>query len=764
MNLNRFLQELKRRNVFKVATAYAVTAWLIIQVIVAIEKPLDIPDNVDTVVIWVLLIGFPLALIIAWVYEWTNKGLQKTISVDEDESISSTTSKKLNRVIIASLSLLIVFLLIERVFFVGNLFTEEVPSIAVLPFENESSDPENDYFAQGIAEEIINELAQTENLKIIARTSSFRFKDKNLSIEEIADKLGVENILTGTVRKDGDDLRITTELVKAEAGITLWSKAFERKLKDIFRIQSEIARSTKIEILGKLLPEETNVIEGISTSNTTAYDLFLKSNQSEAKDNAELQLNIELLKQAIEIDPEFIEAHAALVFKYSVLQQKGDLEIREAVKLMKHHAETAYDIDNNNYDALRAQARYVQADFAKGPAKLNEAEDYYRKAIKVSPNSPQAMNGLQIILREMNRVLEADSLIFKAWSLDPLNPVYTHNVALIYSSRGDKSKAIEIVEQGIKDHPNFVPMRTALIGFLTSEPYGRIEDGWITAHKALKEFPTDADLLWRLVRLSLRLDLYPTSQKYLSQFQSLYPNNFTAMRAMVNNNIYAENYELIFRFADFALKEYGEFGRKPVNTMLSTVYFHQGDYEKAIEIIESNFPELLEESFDFRAKENLGTRQSQMEILTTYALAKIKLGKKEEVRTAMESIKNSIHYFDSIQAIREQQSRNILDEIALDENVISTDKLHTLAYLSMLNEEVDAFVEYMEELYFQRKAYAGLWRDMNIDTEFKMLEGKPKYEAFKERIREDVLQRREKVIAYLKEQGEWQDSWDAQLE
>ncbi|MCE7991010.1 MAG: hypothetical protein HEP71_03485 [Roseivirga sp.] len=764
MNLNKFLRELKRRNVFKVATAYAVTAWLIIQVVVAIEKPLGIPDGFDTIVIWVLFIGFPVALIIAWIYEWTNQGLKKTGDVDDNESITSTTGKKLNRIIIASLSMVVVLLLVERIFFAGDLFTEEIPTIAVLPFENRSSDPENEYFAQGIAEEIINELAQTEDLKIIARTSSFRFKDKNLSIEEIADKLGVENILTGTVRKDGDDLRITTELIKAEAGITLWSKAFERNLKDIFQIQSEIARNTKIEILGKLLPKEATTIEGISTKNTTAYDLYLKANDSTEKDVTELQLKIELLKQSIEIDPEFIEAHAGLVFKYSALQLKGNLDIREAVELMKYHAETAYAIDNNNYQALRAMARYIQTDFSDGRSKLEEAENYFRKALKVSPNRPQAMNGLQILLRRMNRTLEADSIIFRAWSLDPLNPVYTHNAALIHSNRGEKRKAIEIVEQGIKDHPTYTPMRTLLIGILISEPYGRIEDAWIASHKALKEFPTDADLMWRLVRLSLRLDLYPTSQKYLSQFQSLYPNNFTAMRATVNNNLYKENYEAIFRFAEFAKKEFGELATKPLSGMLSTVYFLKGDYEKTIELIEANFPEVIEESFDFKGIENLGAREDLMEVLSYYTMAKIKLGEREEVSSELKRIENEYYYFDSIQDIRVQQSRNILDEIALDENITSTYRLHTFAYLSLLSEDADHFLEYAEELYFERKAFAGLWRLMKINGEYKMLEGNIKYEAFKERIREDVHQRREKVISYLREQGEWQDSWDAELE
>ena len=764
MNFNHLLEELKRRNVFKVATAYAVTGWLLIQIAVSVEKPLKLPESLDTIVILLVLIGFPIALVIAWIYEWTNQGLQKTGKVDEDDSITSTTGKKLNRIIISSLSVLIVFLLVERIFFVSNLFEEDIPSIAVLPFQNESTDSTNNYFAEGIAEEIINELAQTENLRVIARTSSFGFTNKNLSIKEIADKLGIENILTGTVRKDGDDLRITTELVKAKAGVTLWSKSFERSLKDVFQIQSEIARNTKTEIMGKLLPQENTLIEGISTTNSTAYDLYLKANNSTAKDVTELQLRIELLKQALEIDPEFVEAHAGLVFKYSMLQEKGNLDFREAVKLMNYHADAAYSLDKSNYHALRAKARAVQQDFNQGPSRITDAENYFRKAITESPNSSGAMNGLQILLRNMSRTLEADSLLFKAWSLDPLNPVITHNVALIHSNRGDKRKAIDIVEKGINDHPNYVPMRTLLIGLLISEPYGRIEDGWIASHKALKEFPTDADLMWRLVRLSLRLDLYPLSQKYLTQFQSLYPNNFEAMEAMVNNNIYAENYEAIFRFAELAERQYGEIAKKPLKGMLSTVYFHKGNYEKTVELIENHFPELIDESFDFRSIENLAAIENQLEISTYYAMAKIKLGEKEDINHVLKRLENTYVYFDSIQDVRVQESRNILDEITLDEDLIPSYRLSTLAFLSLLEQNPESYVKYSEELYFERKASAGLWRLMKINGEYKMLEGNPKFEAFKERIRKDVHLKREKVINYLKSEGEWQSGWDAQLD
>ena len=241
MNLPQLIEELKRRNVFKVATAYAIAGWLIIQVVTIIEAPLALPDWFDTMVIVLLGIGFPLALIFAWAFELTPDGIKKSVEVEQQVSIRSQTGKKLNGLTTAILIAAVVFLLVERVFFAPHAMQEEIAelttlptpeaaSIAVLPFADMSAEGDQEYFSDGLSEELLNALAKLKKIKVAGRTSSFKFKGENQNLSVIASELGVNHILEGSVRKAGGRVRITAQLVQARDGFHMWSQSYDREL------------------------------------------------------------------------------------------------------------------------------------------------------------------------------------------------------------------------------------------------------------------------------------------------------------------------------------------------------------------------------------------------------------------------------------------------------------------------------------------------------------------------------------------------------
>src|SRR5210317_214156 len=261
-----FFEELKRRNVFKVGIAYAISAWILLQIVDLVLENITAPEWVMQVFMLAVAIGFPLALLFAWAFEMTPEGIKLEKDVDRSRSITEQTGQKMNRGIIIALAIAVVLLLIDRfrpeaveeapdpaiavtTQAVDSFLTEEpVPetdekSIAVLPFVDMSPDGDQAYFADGISEEILNVLVKTHSLKVAGRTSSLQFRGRDEDLRVIGDQLGVEHILEGSIRKANNRVRITAQLVKADDGFHLWSETYDRELNDIFAIQDEIARA-----------------------------------------------------------------------------------------------------------------------------------------------------------------------------------------------------------------------------------------------------------------------------------------------------------------------------------------------------------------------------------------------------------------------------------------------------------------------------------------------------------------------------------------
>ena len=312
-----FFTELKRRNVFRVALLYLVASWLIIQVADTGISLLGLPEWTGRLVFLLLLIGLPLVVVFSWAYEITPEGLKREKEVERDVSITHETARKLNTAVIVLLLLAVGGMIADRLIpeqaqdapsvadaSEGTGPTEQ--SIAVLPFVNMSADPENEYFSDGLSEELLNLLAKIPELQVAARTSAFSFKDSDAGISEIADTLNVAHVLEGSVRKSGDRIRITAQLIKGSDGYHLWSRTWDRTLIDVFAIQDEIAAAVvdalKVTLLGEL--------PHASVTDTRAYELYLQSKvfadmrTAESYERAAL-----LLTEALDIDPDLSLIH-----------------------------------------------------------------------------------------------------------------------------------------------------------------------------------------------------------------------------------------------------------------------------------------------------------------------------------------------------------------------------------------------------------------------------------------------------------------------
>ena len=273
MNPKGFFGELKRRNVYKVAVAYAVVGWLVMQIAATIVPALHLPDVITTAVVVLTLLGFPIALVIAWAFEMTPEGMKRTENVSPNEAIPQWSARKF-AVFIAIVAVIAAGLLTYQ--FArskgARVTTAIDKSIAVLPLVNTSGDPGNDYFSDGLSEELIAVLAKIPSLKIIGRSSSFLFKGKSDDSRTIGEKLGVTNLLEGSVRKQGDRVRIVAELINAADGRALWSETYDRELKDVFAVQSEIATAVTEALKIKLLGAPAKSDAAPSNDNLAAYN------------------------------------------------------------------------------------------------------------------------------------------------------------------------------------------------------------------------------------------------------------------------------------------------------------------------------------------------------------------------------------------------------------------------------------------------------------------------------------------------------------
>src|SRR5215470_15274070 len=400
MNPRNFFGELKRRNVYKVAIAYAVVAWLLMQVASQIFPFFEIPNWAVRLVVLLVILGFPIALVLAWAFELTPEGIKRTEDVDLSKSIRRKTGRKLDFLIIAVLLLVIAGLLFQRFHAKVSPAVSSSPgkSIAVLPFENLSEDKANAYFAEGIQEEILTRLAKIADLKVISRTSTQRYQSKPGNLGEIAKQLGVANILEGSVQKAGDTVRVSVNLIQAASDSHLWADTYDRKLTDILGVESEIAKTIAEQLQVKLTGHEEQALAVKPTNNPEAYDAYLRGLAFEARGNYSLDAPMKAVdsyERAVQLDPNFALAWARLsvahAFVYFIPLDTAAAR-RDAAK---RALENAQRLKPNSPETLLAQGYYeywVLRDY--GSAKTT-----FKEVSKLLPGSSKVLQALGVVTR-----------------------------------------------------------------------------------------------------------------------------------------------------------------------------------------------------------------------------------------------------------------------------------------------------------------------------------------------------------------------------
>jgi TolB-like protein/Tfp pilus assembly protein PilF len=441
------IAELKRRNVFRVGVAYAIVAWLLIEVASVVLPTFEAPEWVMKVFTFLLILGFPVALIFAWAFEMTPDGIKREKGLDSAQSTARHGGRKLDFIIIGALVLALGYVLWGRQppqrepedLNVAEAVAAK--SIAVLPFVNMSDDPANEYFSDGISEELLNALAKVTELSVAARTSSFRFKGQDLGVGEIAEVLKVDHVLEGSVRKAGNRVRITAQLIRADSGFHIWTETYDRTLDDIFAVQEEIARAIVDALKAKLDLTGGKRLANAGTENVEAYNLYLRGRYLTGA------AGIKSLKEALRLDPGFARAWASLGLAYSIYNDLNP-DMKDAIALAEQAADKALALD-----ASLAEAHSLKAAVLVEKLEWRLAGEAFEHAVTLEPNEPISrlwygqylfmVGDFEAALRQSEEVLR----------LDPDNGYAVFQLGSFQYSMGDVEGGLKLLNQAIETSP-----------------------------------------------------------------------------------------------------------------------------------------------------------------------------------------------------------------------------------------------------------------------------------------------------------------------
>ena len=422
MRIENLFAELKRRNVYRVAVAYAVVAWLVIQAASIILPAFEAPPWILKVVFFILIIGFPVSLVFAWAFELTPEGIKRTEDVDLSESVTRRTGRKLDFLIIGVLLVVIAVLIFQRLHPGAPSTTSNIPekSIAVLPFENRSEDKANAYFADGIQDEILTRLAKIADLKVISRTSTQHYKSAPENLPEIARQLGVAHIVEGSVQKSGDSVRVNVQLIKAANDSHLWADTFDRKLTDIFSVETEVAKAIADQLRAHLSGQEEQVITAKPTDNIEAYEAYLRGLAYSLKPfTPATTLGAQkYLKEAVRLDSKFALAWSLLSYiesrGYITANLQPTVALREEIR---QAAETALTLQPNLGEAVWAKGYYHYSCLRD----YDTAIRYFEQARQFLPNNSRIPESLAYVTRRQGQWDRSESYFNEAERLDPRN-------------------------------------------------------------------------------------------------------------------------------------------------------------------------------------------------------------------------------------------------------------------------------------------------------------------------------------------------------
>jgi TolB-like protein/tetratricopeptide (TPR) repeat protein len=536
-----FWTELKRRNVFRVAAAYLVIAWLIVQVADVMADGFGFPEWFMPMLFVMLGLGFPVALVFSWAFEITPEGVKRERDVNREASITPHTGKRLDLVTIGAVVLAVLVLGVDR-FWLTNRTSPDTSNptaqtasvedtedsdpeavesesdstenaIAVLPFADMSPEGDQEYFSDGLSEEILNLLAQIKELKVIGRTSSFAFKGRNVDLRKIGEQLGAAYILEGSVRKSGDQLRITAQLIEADNGTHLWSESFDRQLENVFQIQDEIAGAIVDTLEVSLTGGERRAAEAHGTDSMPAYERFLEARRLiQGRTRADIEVARGLLDEALELDPQFApaltaRAQVALLLSDSI-STYGDSPIAESGARADALLERALSVNPKLAfaHAVCGLRHLLVRDFGRASKAL-------ARALELNPSHGDALNWRLYALGSAGQTTEGIAVAEKAVKMDPLNLVARDSLLVSYTNAGRFEDAIEAAVRTQSDFPD------AHFGYLRKSEAlrasGRLADALPAVEQAQELAPDIAAIQYSAANSYLLLGQYEVASSLI---------------------------------------------------------------------------------------------------------------------------------------------------------------------------------------------------------------------------------------------------------
>ena len=482
VDARRFFAELKRRKVYRVAVAYAIVAWLLIQIATQVFPFLEIPAWVVRMVIVLLALGFPIALLLSWAFDLTPEGIKRTDDLDEELRQETAKSSRPIRT--------------ERV-------APPEKSVAVLPFDNFSDDAQNAYFADGIQDDILSSLARVADLKVTSRTSVRQYKTGTRNLREIGEALGVAYIMEGSVRRESNRVRINAQLIDARTDQHVWNDTYDREITDLFELQSELARRITFALRANLSPREKAGLQIHSTADMAAYELFLKARDlfrwtgsGDPRENGEQALR--LLNEALERDPRFALAHCLVSRVHGELYWFGYDRSRARLAQAKIAADQALRLQPDLGDARLALAYY----YYYGYRDYELARTELAIALEATPNDAEVWDAAGAVDRRQGRWEEAVPNFEKARQLDPRNNSVIWNLAETYACLGRYAEAATTLADGAANCPDahFFALAHAAIDLKTNGTTAPLR-------AALRKIPSNFDPGGSVTVVALRVSL-----------------------------------------------------------------------------------------------------------------------------------------------------------------------------------------------------------------------------------------------------------------
>ena len=587
--VGKLLEEFKRRNVVRVALAYLVAAWLVMQVTDVIAPILSLPIWVPRLILALLGAGFVLALILGWIYELTPEGIRRDRGAEYDTSQRAGFGRKIDRAIIGVLGVAIIFLFVDNYVLDrsprSTLVGESERSIAVLPFRDFGAGGDDASFVDGIQHDILTSLAKLSTFgAVISRTSTEQYRGTDKTIPQIGRELGVATILEGAVQRAGDRVRINVQLIDASEGQLIWAEDYDRliSIENIFAVQTEITREIVAALHGTLTPDEEQDLQDFPTQSMEAYNEYVLGMQKlDARTVDSLNQARAHFEAAIEYDPDYAQAYAGLANALTLRTAYSDVLPEEYMGLRQAAIEKALDID-----PLLGEAYTLLGTLRSQQLRPDEAEEYYRRGIELSPNSSAAHQRYSVFLMRTNRFEEALQFIRRAIELDPVVPINYGNLAAALSYLGRREESAGVIRDAIERQPDFPVYYAAAAGQQIEK--GRLAEALKWHQAAIRLNPGSFDLRLNECRFFIALRDRAATEDCIRNMDDDFPDSKTPLNAylLASESRYPEAIEVL----EGVLQD----NRRPAwEFFLAALYADVGRARDALAVVERIRPEFL---------------------------------------------------------------------------------------------------------------------------------------------------------------------------